>query len=361
MHDGVVGVGHRVGDDVPRLVPAVALLIQQDAHELRDDQGGVGVVDLDDVLLMEVPQGAVLRLVLAADALDCGGDKEVLLLEPQGLALIVVVLGVEDLGDGLGHGLLLHGLEVLAPGEEGHIQGRGALGVPQPEDVHMLGAVAGDLHVLGHGQHVVAALVHHGVGAVLPPDVLDLAAEVDPLGLVHLGDEPAVGDLQPVVGELHLLALHDLLLEEAQLIADGVAGGGDLQGGHGLQVAGGQTAQTAVAQAGVGLHLEEVGGGEAQVLNGLLELGQDPQVEGVLLQGAAHEELQGEVVDLPGVAVSDVALGGQLPGGHDVPQHQGAGPEHVDGRGLLHLTAEIPAELADDLLLQLLLCIFCRH
>ena len=321
----------------------------------------MGVVDLDDVLLVEVPQGAVLGLVLPADVLHGGGDEEILLLEPQGLALVVVVLGVEDLGDGLGHGLLLHGLQVLAPGEEGHVQGDGALGVPQPEDVDVVGAVAGDLHVLGHGQHVAAPLVDHGVAAVGVPHVLHGAAEADLLYLVHLGDEPGVAQAQPVVGQLHLLAVHDLLLEEAQLVADGVAGGGDLQGGHGVQVAGGQTAQAAVAQTGVGLHLEEVGGGEAQVLDGLLQLWQDPQVVGVLLQGPAHEELQGQVVDLAGVAVPDPALGGQLPGGHDVPQHQGAGAEHVDRGSLFHFTAKIPAQLADDLLLQLFLRVFRRH
>ena len=157
------------------------------------------------------------------------------------------------------------------------------------------------------------------------------------------------------------MAVHDLLLEEAQLIADGVAGSGDLQGGHGLQIAGGQAAQAAVAQTRVGLHLKEVGGGEAQALDGLLQLGEDPQVIGVLLQGAAHEKLQGEVVDLAGVAVPDAALGLQLPGGHNIPEHQGACPEHVDGGGLFHFPAEIPAQLADDLLLQLFFGVFLRH
>ena len=69
-----------MGDDVPGLVPAVALLIQQNAHQLGDDQGGVGVVDLDDMLLVEVAQGAVLGLVLAADGLSGGRHEEILLL-----------------------------------------------------------------------------------------------------------------------------------------------------------------------------------------------------------------------------------------------------------------------------------------
>ena len=312
--NGVVGVGHGVGDDVPRLVPAVALLVQQDAHELRDDQGGVGVVDLNDVLFMEITQGAVLRLVLAADGLDGGGDEEILLLEPQGLALVVVVLGVEHLGDDLGHGLLLHRLQILAGGEELHIHRVGALGVPQPQDVGVLGAVTGDLHVPGDGQYVGAALVRHPVASVLVPDVLDPAAKVDLFRLIHLGDEPGVAHRQPVVGQLHLLAVDDLLLKDAQLIADGIAGGWDLQGGHRVQIAGGQAAQAPVAQPSVGLDFKEVGGGEAQILDGPLQLLQNAQVVGVFHQRAAHQKLQGQVVDLAGVGALHLVLGLELPG-----------------------------------------------
>ena len=360
-HDGVVGVGDGVGSDVPRLVPAVPLLVQQDAHQLRDGQGGVGVVDLDDVLEVEVAQGAVLRPVLAHDGLDRGGDEEVLLLQAQGLALVVVVLGVEHLGDGLGHGLLLHRLQILAGGEQAHVHRRGALGVPQAEGVAVLGLVAGNLHVPGHGQHRVIAGVLDLVAALPVPVVLHLAAEADFLHLVHLGNEPGVAQAQPVVGQLHLLAVHDLLLEDAQLVADGVAGGGDLQGGHGVQVAGRQAAQAAVAQAGVGLGLEQVGGGEAQALDGLLQRLHHPQVVGVFHQGAAHQELQGQVVNLALVLRHHLVGGLHLPLGHDVPQHHGAGLEHMLAGGLLHVPAEVAAQLAGDEGHQLLFGIVMQH
>ena len=42
----------------------------EDAHQLRDHQGGVGVVDLDDVLLVEVLQGAVGLDMPARDGLQ---------------------------------------------------------------------------------------------------------------------------------------------------------------------------------------------------------------------------------------------------------------------------------------------------
>ena len=95
----MVGVGHAVGDDVPRLVPVQARVVHQDAHQLGNHQRGVGIVDLDDVLLVEVLQGAVVLDVLAGDGLHGSGDEEILLLQAQGLALVVVVLGIEHLAD----------------------------------------------------------------------------------------------------------------------------------------------------------------------------------------------------------------------------------------------------------------------
>ena len=78
--DGVVGVGHGVRGDVPGLVPAHPRLVDEDAHQLRDHQGRVGVVDLEDVLLVEVLQGPVHRQMLRHHGLHRGGDEEVLLL-----------------------------------------------------------------------------------------------------------------------------------------------------------------------------------------------------------------------------------------------------------------------------------------
>ena len=148
----------------------------------------------------------------------------------------------------------------------------------------MLGAVAGDLHVLGHGQHHIIPGVLYPVAAQRVPLVLHLAAEADLLGLVHLGDEPGVAQPQPVVGQLHLLAVHDLLLEDAQLVADGVACGGDLQGGHGVQVAGGQAAQAAVAKSRVPFQ----GTDAVQILSKLRQAGTDyilnTQVKQVVIQ-----------------------------------------------------------------------------
>ena len=85
------------------------------------------------------------------------------------------------------------------------------------------------------------------------PALLDLAVELHLNALVGVALEPHLAAGQPVVGLLLLPAVHDLLLEDAVLVEDGVAGAGDAGGGHAVQVAGGQAAQAAVAEARVRL------------------------------------------------------------------------------------------------------------
>ena len=85
---GVAGVVEGLGGDGPGGVPVVAVLVDEDAHELGDADDRVGVVKLEGDLVYE---GGQIRLVLArvedADGvMDGGGHEEVLLFETQRLA-----------------------------------------------------------------------------------------------------------------------------------------------------------------------------------------------------------------------------------------------------------------------------------
>ena len=306
---------------------------------------------------MEVLEGTVLLDVLAGDGLNGGGHEEILLLQPQGLALVVVVLGVEHLTDGVGHGALLGGVEVLALAEELHIDGLGAAGLPQTQGVHMVGVVAGDLHIAGDGQHTGVVLMDHHQVVVVPAGA-DLTAEADLLGLLQLGQQPRVAQLHPVVGKLHLLALHDLLLENAQLIADGVARRRDLQGGHAVQIAGGQAAQTAVAQARIGLLL--IDGVDLDVGISQHALGNlvQAKVEQAGAQAAAHQELHAEVVDLLLALAQDLGLELLLTVGHDLAgDHGQAAVDLVSGGGVDGDVA-LTHQLVLEQLLKFTLCVF---
>jgi len=66
---------------------------------------------------------------------------------------------------------------------------------------------------------------------------------------VGADDLPGVALLQPLVGDFHLPAVADLLVEDAELVADAVADGRDFERGERIQIAGRQPTEAAVAQA----------------------------------------------------------------------------------------------------------------
>ena len=248
------------------------------------------------MLLVEVFQGAVQFLMLAADVLNSGGDKEILLLQAQALALVVVVRGIDDLGNGLGGDLLLHCLEVFAGGVVVHIDRGGTFGIPQTKLVHVVGLIAGDQHIHGHSQHIGAAHLLTDKFPLLVNIRVDAAAKADRLALFPPGHEPGIAQFQPLIRQLDLPAVGDLLFEQAQLITDGIADGGNFLGSHALQIAGGQSAQAAVTQAGIRLQLKEVAGRKPHGLNSLLKRLHNPQIIGIFHQRAAHQKLHAQIV-----------------------------------------------------------------
>ncbi len=148
--------------------------------------------------------------------------------------------------------------------------------------------------------------------AVVVAVALGVPAPVDPIVQLGLDDLPGVAVGQPVVCRLHLPAVVDLLVEDAELVADAVADGGALKSGQRIQVAGGQPSQPTVAQAGfllAGQHSVEILAQRGQRGAGLLL---DLQVEQVAAQMRAHQELGRQIADHL-LAEFEVGLGGVDP------------------------------------------------
>ena len=69
-HDSMVGVGERGAGDLPRAVPAVVVLIDEQAHQLRHAQGRMGIVDVDGDLVSKVVERVIVLQVLVQDRLQ---------------------------------------------------------------------------------------------------------------------------------------------------------------------------------------------------------------------------------------------------------------------------------------------------
>ena len=302
----MVGVGEHPLADAEGLVPVKAALIQQDAHHLGDGQRGVGVVQLDGDLVGQVLQRSVAGQVVLYDIADRSSGQEVLLTQAQDLALNVVIVGVQHLGDELGVGVLAHSGVVVAQREAGHIKVWG-LCLPQTQLCNALSVVALHIHIGGDSHDAVVVGVLDVVEAVVPV-LVDLAVKADLHSLIRVALQPHLTAGQPVVGALLLPAVHDLLLEDAVLVQDGVAGAADAGGGHAVQIAGSQTAQAAVAQTCIRLFLIDAVNADVRSGQCLLGCIVQTEVEQAHFQAAAHQKLHTQVINLLGTGANGLGL-----------------------------------------------------
>ena len=83
VHERVVGVREHALAEGPGIGPGQMVLIKQQAHELRDRQHRVGIVQVDADLGTELVEGAVLAQVAAQQILHARADKEILLMQTQ--------------------------------------------------------------------------------------------------------------------------------------------------------------------------------------------------------------------------------------------------------------------------------------
>ena len=294
----MAGVGEGAAGDGPGLVPADPVLVHEQPHELGYRQHRMGVVELDDDLVGERLPVAVAEPEPADDVPQRAGDQEILLLEPQLPAGFRAVARVEHLGEVLRAHLRLDGLRVAAGVEEVQVERLPAgPGAPQPEDVDRLGAVARDEHVAGFGPH---RLGRHPAGpqpSLVVVRRLGVAVEPDDLEVVGSGELPRVAVEGPVVGLLDLIAILEGLLEDPELVPDAIAHRGHVQGGQGVEQAGGQPAQAPVSQSGLDVEGLQVPGREAGRGHGLASQGVRAGVDRVLAQLAAQHVLRRQVID----------------------------------------------------------------
>ena len=246
---GVAGVGETLPGDLPRLFPGEAALVDQDAHQLRDGDHRVGVVELEDHPFRQPVQIEAGRQGVVDVVAQRAGHEEVLLLQPEFLALRRGILRVQDLADVLGEGLRPHRLQIVAGVEHLQVEGLGGARAPQPEAVHVAGAIPRDHVVVRDSADLPAVLPPGPDGAVLVLVLLGVSGEPDPDPHLRMRELPRRPVGQPGVGLLHLLAVLEGLPEDPVLVADPVSDRGDAHGRQRVDEAGGQPAESAVAKA----------------------------------------------------------------------------------------------------------------
>jgi len=120
---------------------------------------------------------------------------------------------------------------------------------------------------------------------------LEGAAQPDLDGLAAARDLPGILPAQPAVRMLALPAALDRLPEHAVLVAQPVAHRGQLHRCHRVEEARRESPESAVAEAGVGLLVEEAHPGEVLISDDLFRDWTEEQIHDVVGEGTADQEL----------------------------------------------------------------------
>ena len=265
---------------------------------------GMRVVEMDRRLLGQRGQRAEFAEMALQDVLQRGGGEEILLAQAQFLTGLAGIGGIEHARQRIGLVALAQRADVVA-GVEGVEQDRiERQARPEPQRVDPLAAPADHRRVVGDGENAVLRLPDVALEAPgLVGDRFDRAAEADLEGPLAALELPGIAVLEPGLRQFDLPAVMDLLAEHAVDVADAVAVRRHLDGRHALHEAGGEPAETAIAERRVGLEFGDQVDVDAERGQRLAHALHQAEIgEGVAHQ-AADQEFEREVIDALGAAL----------------------------------------------------------
>src|SRR5215472_2400489 len=292
---GVIGVGERTPRQIPGLVPWQHAFIHQQPHELRHGDGWMGIIQLYRDHFGQSLDRFALELQQAQYVLQRAGDEKVLLREAQPLARFRLVVRIQNLGQGFRCHFLAYRAVIVTGVEVLEIEGLYGFALPQAQRVAGVDPEAERRNVTGDALHASRRNPSHPIAPLRVRVGLRATTEGYIRGDIVVDDLPRVAHLQPLVGDLDLSAVAKLLLEHAEFVVDTVTDRRYLERRQRIETAGREPSQAAVAETGLGLEREQ----RIEILverrHGLAGVGLNAEVDEVVAELRADEELRRQV------------------------------------------------------------------
>ena len=216
----------------------------------------------------------------------------------------------------------------------------------------MLAAPAHDRRVVGDRLHGFRRPPRRAVTPAVI-DMVDMAAEMNVVDHLRPLEFPGVAETQPFIRIFVLPALRDDLPEQAEIVADAVADGGNGQRRQALHEARRQPPEAAIAECRIRLAFAQVIKPDAEIAERRLEHRQQAHIVQRVGEQAADQEFEREVID-PLAAGVVALLFGRQPAVHDaVAQCQRGCLVPVPPRRHAGVLADRKPELGEDRTLDL--------
>ena len=267
--DGVVGIRAGLCHHINRLVHGEASVLQQ-TDQLRNDHGRMGVVDLNGHIIIQTVEISASSFRFLQNQLGSVADHKILLIDPEKLSLAGTVVRIEKQRQIMGDIVHIKGDAVVRD----HVV-IDRIQVEQMQAVAVPGLIARNINV-----------IHHGAESK--------TAEGNLKGL-RTALQPALCPY-PRVFHFFLLVVHKFLAEQAEVVIQPDAVSAELQGGYGIQEAGGQAAKPAVAQGRLQLQLLDIGELQLVLFQDGIDLVIQAQVDQIVGEQLADQKFRGNIV-----------------------------------------------------------------
>ena len=139
----------------------------------------------------------------------------------------------------------------------------------------------------------------------------DVSTETDDAGEFGTADFPRIAVAEPVVGFFHLAVIDDELFENAEIVTDPVSVGGQFESRHGVEEAGGETSESAVAESRVDFLFPQFFDFKSELRHRFFCRIVDAEVDHGVADGSADQEFEGDVADGFGFFLFINVLGGE--------------------------------------------------
>ena len=306
----MVGVGEDLLGDLPRLLPVDAVEVDENAHQLGDGDRRMRVVELNRGVVGQGADVAELFDVATDEIEQRGRSEEIFLPQPQLLAGRGRVARIEHLGDRLGAHGVRKGADVVAGVEGVELQRVDGARRPQSQRIDVTTAPTDDRRVVADRLDRLVGVPDVTDGFFAVGDRFHPAAETD--RVIDLGalEFPRIAVREPILGNLLLPAVADDLAEEAVVVTNAVSGRGDRQRRHAVHEAGGEAAEAAVAERGVGFQLPQMRQVETELRQRRRHRLDDAEIGDRVIEQTADQKFERQVIDaLAAVAVDGVGRG----------------------------------------------------
>ncbi len=163
------------------------------------------------------------------------GNKEILLFQAQLFSCIMVIVRIKHFHDIAGKVLLLHRFLVVPLIEGFQLKAFHRLRIPDAQCIYNAVSIADDRQIIWNRRYALIAFLPEIVPAVFIHIYIHIAAEFYFLGVFRPSQFKGIAVLQPVIGNLYLVSIPDLLLKHAVTVTDAAAIRGITQCSQGIQ------------------------------------------------------------------------------------------------------------------------------